>query len=141
MQDALKASGFCPGMMNNDYIPMDLVNMGLERGKDHFSFVMRANVFQDPDVGWDYIYNIENYYTVLHITPKRPYTPSHPWPIQALKAKEICTTEFQAIPAARSTQDYLRNQILCKYKSPNTTPSIWTLTSQYWITTRASCRM
>lgn len=72
MRDALNDSGFSPGIMNNDYIPIDLVNMGLEKGKDHFSFVMRANIFQDPELGWDYIYNMENYFTVLRITPKIP---------------------------------------------------------------------
>lgn len=77
MRDALNDSGFCYGIMNNDNIPIDLVNMGLEKGKDHFSFVMRANIFEDSNVGWDYIYNIEKYSTVLRITPKsrlRPYT-------------------------------------------------------------------
>lgn len=118
MREALNDSGFSPGIMNNDNIPIDLVNMGLEKGKDHFSFVMRANIFQDPDVGWDYIYNIEKYFTVLRITPKKPYAPSHPWPIPALKAKETCTTEFQVIPAARNTLDYLRNQIIRKYRNP-----------------------
>lgn len=81
MRDALKASGFYPGIMNNDYIPEDLVNMGLEMGKDHFSFVMRANIFQNPDVGWNYIYilrNIIQYYALLHkshilVHPPGPY--------------------------------------------------------------------
>jgi hypothetical protein len=118
MRDALKHSGFSSGIMSNDYIPIALVNMGLEKGKDHFSFVMRANIFHDQDVGWDYIYNIEKYFTVLRITPKKPYTSSHPWPIPALKRKETCNTEFQVIPTARNTQDYLRNQILSKYKNP-----------------------
>ncbi len=118
MRDALADSGFSPGIINNDFIPMDLVNMGLERGKDHFSFVMRANIFEDPNVGWDYIYNVNKYFTVLRITPIKPYAVSHPWPITALKAKEICTTEFQSACAARDTLDYLRNQIIGKYKSP-----------------------
>lgn len=118
MLDALYDSGFGPGIINNDNIPIDLVNMGLEKGKDHFSFVMRANIFQDPNVGWDYIYNIEKYFTVLRITPQKLYTPAHPWPIPALKAKETCTTEFQVIPTARKTLDYLRNQIISKYKNP-----------------------
>jgi hypothetical protein len=118
MRDALNDSGFSPGIMNNDNIPIGLVNLGLEKGKDHFSFVMRANIFQDPDTGWDYIYNIEKYFTVLRITPKKPYAPLHPWPISALKAKETCTTEFQVIPNARNTLDNLRNQIISKYRNP-----------------------
>ncbi|HHT01529.1 MAG TPA: hypothetical protein GXZ96_02380 [Firmicutes bacterium] len=118
MRNALQDSGFCPDIINNDNIPIDLVNMGLEKGKDHFSFVMRANIFEDPDVGWDYIYNIAQYFTVLRITPKKPYPPAHPWPIPALKTKETGTNEFQAIPTARNTLDYLRKQIISKYKSP-----------------------
>lgn len=117
MREALTYSGFSPGIMNNDYIPIGLVNMGLERGKDHFSFVMRANIFQNPDIGWDYIYNLRKYFTVLRITPEKPYAPVTPWPIQALKRKETCTTEFQVIPTARDSLDYLRYQIISKYKN------------------------
>lgn len=118
MRDALNHSGFSSGIINNDNIPIDLVNLGLEKGKDHFSFVMRANIFEDRDAGWDYIYNLEKYYAVLRITPKKPYTPSHPWPLPALKAKDTCTTEFKVIPDARNTLDNLRNQIISKYKKP-----------------------
>lgn len=118
MRDALADSGYSPGIINNDFIPMDLVNMGLERGKDHFSLVMRANIFENPEIGWDYIYNIYKYFTVLRITPQEPYNASHPWPVPALKAKEICTTEFQAACAVRDKLDYLRNKIIDKYKSP-----------------------
>lgn len=87
MRDALTDFGFNPGIMNDDIIPMGLVNMGLERGKDHFAFVMRANIFQDPDIGWDHIYNLDKYFTVLRITPEKPYTTVNPWPIPALKRK------------------------------------------------------
>ncbi len=118
MRDALTDSGFNPGIMNNDNIPIGLVNMGLERGKDHFAFVMRANIFQNTDIGWDYIYNLEKYFTVLRITPEKPCAPVNPWPIPALKKKETCTTEFQVIPTARDTLDYLRNQIISKYGNP-----------------------
>lgn len=118
MRDALTESGFNPGIMNNDNIPMGMVNMGLERGKDHFAFVMRANIFQNPDIGWDYIYNLEKYFTVLRITPEKPCAAVNPWPIPALKKKETCITEFQVVPTARDTLDYLRNQIIDKYGNP-----------------------
>ena len=71
--------------------------MGLEKGKDHFSFVMRLNIFEDPDVGWDYIYNIEKYFTVLRITPKN-LSSCTPLADTGLKTKETGTNEFQAIP-------------------------------------------
>ena len=118
MRDALTESGFNPGIMNDDNIPAGLVNMGLEKGKDHFAHVMRANLFQNPDIGWDYIYNIDKYFTVLRITPERPYASTNPWPIPALKKKETGITEFQVVPDARNTLDHLRNQIISKYGDP-----------------------
>lgn len=118
MRDALVKSGFNPGIMNDDNIPIDLVNMGLEKGKDNFVFVMRAAIWENPDIGWDYIYNLDKYFTVLRITPKVPCKATAPWPIPALKKREICTTEFQLVPTARNMLDYLRTKIICKYKTP-----------------------
>jgi len=59
MRDALVESGFSPGIMNNDNIPMGLVNMGLEKEKDTFMFLMRAAIWADYDAGWNYINNLE----------------------------------------------------------------------------------
>jgi hypothetical protein len=118
MRDSLMQSGFNPGIMNDDNIPPDLVNMGLERGKDTFMFVMRAAIFENPDIGWDYMYNLKRYFTVLRITPEKPYPTTKPWPIPALKKRETGTTEFQIMPTAKKTLDYLRNQIIRKYGSP-----------------------
>lgn len=118
MRDALAESGFNPGVMNNDNIPIDLVNMGLEKGKDTFMFAMRVANFENPDIGWDYIYNLDKYFTVLRITPEKPYPAERSWSIPSLKNKEICTTEFQVVPTARDTLDYLRNQIIRKYGTP-----------------------
>ena len=104
--------------MNNDNIPLNLVNMGLEKGKDHFSFVMRAAIFEDPDIGWDYIYNLDKFFTVLRITPEKPLPTDKPWPIPKLKKRETGITEFQVVPTARDTLNYLRNQIIRKYQNP-----------------------
>lgn len=118
MHDALAESGFNPGIMNNDNIPIDLVNMGLERGKDTFMFVMRAAIFQNPDIGWDYLYKLDRYFTVLRVTPETSRPTIKPWPIPSLKKREIGTTEFQVVPTARDTLDHLRNNIICKYENP-----------------------
>ena len=45
MRDALISSGFNPGIMNDDNIPKGMVNIGLEKGKDTFSFIMRAAIW------------------------------------------------------------------------------------------------
>ncbi|TMW71274.1 hypothetical protein FGB90_13090 [Alteribacter natronophilus] len=119
MRHALAESGFNTGIMNSDIIPGGLVRTGLESGKDHFMFVMRAALFENPDTGWDYINHLERYFTVLRITPEKPYPAVNPWPIPALRIRETGTTEFQVVPNARDTVDYLRNQIIRKYGDPD----------------------
>jgi hypothetical protein len=122
MRDALVSSGFNPGIINDDNIPMGLTNLGLEKGKDTFSFIMRAAIWLDPDAGWDYINNLENYVKVLRITPKTNYTSQNPWPIPNLKIHETGTTEFQVVPYARNDLSYLRNELIKKYENEDYEP-------------------
>lgn len=117
MRDALIKSGFSSGIMNDDNIPVGLTNIGLEKGKDTFSFIMRAAIWLDYDAGWDYINNLENYVKVLRITPKTPYPYLNPWPIPDLKMHETGTTEFQVVSYARNELNYLRNEIIKKYEN------------------------
>ncbi|MCZ8521893.1 hypothetical protein [Paenibacillus caseinilyticus] len=117
IRDALLGADFDPGTMNNDNIPLGLVNMGLEKGKDTFSFLMRAAIWSEKIIGDQYLNNLDHYVKVYRITPKTPYTSLSPWPIPELKIKETGTTEFQILPSARFELDYLRYQILAKYGS------------------------
>lgn len=117
MREALNVSGFSSDIMNDDNIPMGLVNMGLEKGKDTFMFIMRAIVWQNQDMGTQYLNNLKNYFKVLRITPKRPVTHLNPWPVPALKPRETCTTEFKVLQNARNELAYLRNEIIEKYGS------------------------
>lgn len=117
MRDALSESGFREDIMNDDNIPIGLVNMGLEKGKDNFSFLMRASNWIDYDAGWNYIYNLKDYTKVLRITPKTPSSTINPWPVPDLGIRETGTTEFQTAQNARRELDYLRNQIIKKYGS------------------------
>jgi len=115
MRDALAGAGFDPDIMNDDNIPAGLVNMGLEKGKDTFTFLMRAAIWSEKFIGDQYLNNLSRYMKVFRVTPKTPYTSLTPWPIPNLKIKETGTTEFQILPYARYELDYLRNQILAKY--------------------------
>lgn len=117
MREVLTESGFSQDIMNDDNIPIGLVNMGLEKGKDAFSFLMRASNWIDSDIGWDYINNLEDYVTVLRITPKTPTQTLNPWPVPDLGIRETGTTEFQTVPNARRELDHLRNEIIKKYGS------------------------
>jgi hypothetical protein len=115
MRDALNVSGFSPDIMNDDNIPMGLVNMGLEKGRDTFMFVMRAIVWQDQNMGSQYLDDLRKYFKVLRITPRRPVTNLNPWPVPALKPREKGITEFKILQNARNELAYLRNEIINKY--------------------------
>jgi hypothetical protein len=101
--------------MNDDNIPMGLVNMGLEKGRDTFMFVMRAIVWQDQNMGSQYLDDLRKYFKVLRITPRRPVTNLNPWPVLALKPRETGITEFKILQNARNELAYLRNEIINKY--------------------------
>lgn len=117
VQKALINAGFSSDIMNNDNIPKDLVNLGLERGKDTFVILMRASIWENKEIGQEYLDNLDKYWHVLRITPKRPTKTNHPWPIPILKMRETCKTEFNLVPDARFDLNYLRYKILEKYDS------------------------
>jgi hypothetical protein len=117
MRKALINAGFSPDIMNNDNIPRGLVNMGLERGKDTFAILMRAAIWENEEIGQAYLDDLDQYWHVLRITPRKKIETDHPWPIPELKPRETCKTEFNLLPDARFDLNYLRYKILEKYDS------------------------
>lgn len=115
VRDALGVAGYSSNIMNNDNIPLEMVNMGLEKGKDTFLFVMRAQLWAQQEIGDAYIQNVDKFFKVLRITPKIPFANRNPWPIPTLKIRETNTTEYQVLPNARNNLDHLRNEIIQKY--------------------------
>lgn len=115
IRDALAAAGYSPDIINDDNIPMDLVNMGLEKGKDTFIFMMRFALWTDKNMGDEYINNIDKYIKVFRITPKVPLTNLNPWPVPTLKIRETGITEYQVVQNSRPDLEHLRNEIIKKY--------------------------
>lgn len=115
IRTALATAGYSPDIMNNDNIPSELVNMGLEKGKDTFIYMMRIALWADQSIGNQYLYNIGNFFKVLRITPKVPLPNLNPWPIPTLKIRETGITEYQVVPNCRNELDHLRNGIINKY--------------------------
>ncbi|MFW6035447.1 MAG: hypothetical protein ACOCRZ_04260 [Halothermotrichaceae bacterium] len=117
IRESLYTAGYSLDIMNDDIIPMDMTNMGLEKGKDNFLFLMRGAIWAEKYVGDAYIHNFDQFMKVHRVTPKKPVTKLKPWSIPKLKVRETGTTEFQIIPSARDDLDYLRNEIIEKYGS------------------------
>lgn len=122
MREALKAAGYSPDIMNDDNIPDNLVNLGLEKGKDTFIFMMRFALWANQNIGEEYINNIDKYFRVLRITPKSPLANLNPWPVPTLKIRETGITEYQVVPNSRNDFDYLRSEIIKKYGTPEYNP-------------------
>ncbi|HEY8891192.1 MAG TPA: hypothetical protein VIM70_13145 [Clostridium sp.] len=72
IRNALGIAGYSQDIMNDDNIPIELVNMGLEVGKDNFIFMMRIALWAQQNIGNQYLNNIDKFIKVLRITPKIP---------------------------------------------------------------------
>jgi hypothetical protein len=115
IRDALTSVGYNKDIMNDDNIPMNLVNMGLEKGKDNFIYMMRFVLWADQNVGTQYVNQINQHLKVFRITPKVPVQDINPWPVPTLKIRETGITEYQVVTDARRDFDHLRNEIIQKY--------------------------
>lgn len=115
IRDALGTAGYSPDIMNDDNIPMELVNMGLERGKDTFIYMMRIALWAQQNIGTQYLNNIDKFIKVFRITPKIPLNNLTPWSVPTLKIRETGITEYQVVPNSRRDFDHLRNEIIKKY--------------------------
>ena len=45
--------------------------MGLEKGKDTFVILMRASIWENKEICQEYLDNLDKYWHVLRITPKK----------------------------------------------------------------------
>lgn len=115
IRTALTTAGYSQDIMNDDNIPMELVNMGLEAGKDTFIYLMRIALWAQQELGNQYLENINQYFKVFRITPITPHINRNPWPVPTLKIRETGITEYQVVPHSRFDFDYLRYQIIRKY--------------------------
>jgi hypothetical protein len=115
IRDALSIAGYSPNIMNDDNIPMELVNMGLEKGKDTFIYMMRIALWLNQSIGSQYLHNIDKFIKVLRITPRVPRTNLNPWSVPTLKIRETGISEYQVVPNCRNDLNHLRNEIIKKY--------------------------
>ncbi len=115
IRTALGIAGYSQDIMNDDNIPIELVNMGLEAGKDTFIFMMRIALWAQQNIGNQYLNNIDKFIKVFRITPKIPLPNLAPWPVPTLKIRETGITEYQVVPNSRRDFDHLRNEIIKKY--------------------------
>ncbi len=115
IRDALGVAGYSSDIINDDIIPLELVNMGLEKGKDTFISIVRIEIPDERKFGEAYMNNLNSFLKVYRITPEIPFANLNPWPVPNLIIRETGTTEFQIVPNAVNDLDLLRNEIIKKY--------------------------
>ncbi len=115
IRNSLSIAGYSQDIMNDDNIPIELVNMGLEARKDTFTFMMRIALWAQQNIGNQYLNNIHKFIKVLRITPKIPLPNLTPWQVPTLKIRETGISEYQVVPNCRNDFDHLRNEIIKKY--------------------------
>jgi hypothetical protein len=112
---ALVIAGYSPDIMNDDTIPIELVNMGLEAGRDTFIFMMRIALWAQREIGDQYLKYLDQNFQVFRITPAFSFMNPKPWPVPTLKIRETGTIEYQVVPYSRDDLNFLRNEIIKKY--------------------------
>jgi hypothetical protein len=114
VRNALAQAGYSLSIINNDVIPSKLVNMGLEKGKDTFCYLMRISQWIDPAAGQDYINNLGSRTKVYRITPQTSSS-LNPFPVPALKPRGSGKSEFEILNNVTGDMETLRTAILQKY--------------------------
>lgn len=120
VRNALLQSGYSPSIVNNDVIPSGLVNMGLEKGKDTFCFLMRISQWTDPVAGQNYIDNIGSKTRLFRITPNNSIS-LEPFPVPELKPRGSGKSEFEIFSNVTGDMETLRSAIIRQYATSDYT--------------------
>lgn len=73
-------------------------------------------LWADQNIGNWYLNNIDKFIKVFRITPIIPLPYRNPWPVPTLKFRETGISEYQIVPNSRNDLNYLRNEIIKKYR-------------------------
>jgi len=110
VRTAAESAGYPSVTINTDIIPSALVNMGLEKGADTFSFLARTAMFIDQEACEAYLKNPG--VRVFRLTPKAQTT-LDPFDTPELTRRGTGTNEMDLMPAVED----LRSAILAKYSN------------------------
>jgi hypothetical protein len=88
--------------------------MGLEKGKDTFTFLLRASLFEDQAAGQDYLDNAGKYSRVFRVTPKTAGK-LNLYQTPALRKRGTGQSEFAIIQNVDSDMETIRQGILKKF--------------------------
>lgn len=97
VRKALKEAGISLSIVNDDVIPLSLVNMGLEKGKDTFLVITRAALWEDKAEGQAFLTAPTKTCRVFRLTPTQELA-ADPYPVPELRQRMIRTRFFMCRP-------------------------------------------
>ncbi|OGP49972.1 MAG: hypothetical protein A2Y79_14765 [Deltaproteobacteria bacterium RBG_13_43_22] len=118
VRKALKEAGIPFSIVNEDIIPLSMVNMGLQKGKDTFLVLTRAALWEDESAGRAFLEAPKKTCRVFRLTPQKILN-EDPYAVPKLKPRGNGVSEFKIIPKAAADLETLRRAILEKYGSPD----------------------
>lgn len=120
IQDALVAAGISEDMINESPLPAAVLNMGLEKGKDTFTTLMRISQPENAQDYQNYIDTLDDSMLVYRITPKSEQSNPSPYPFTDLRERGTGQHEVAILPEAAKELDTIRTNLINQYKDDYT---------------------
>lgn len=111
---ALIEAGFDAGMINIAPFYADTLRMGLEKGADVFTILMRTSQPEDAAAFEQWSTTLSESMRVYRVTPKAE-TPVNAYAYPALTPRGTCVHEVQSLPEADKALDQIRQSLIAQY--------------------------
>ena len=111
---ALIEAGYDESMINIAPFYADTLRMGLERGADVFSILMRTSQPADETVFDQWLASLSETMRVYRVTPKTE-TPENAYAYPALTPRGTGVHEVQTLPEADKALDAIRQKLIAQY--------------------------
>lgn len=120
IKDALITAGISENIINESPIPSASLNMGLEKGKDTFTTLMRISQPENAEDYQTYIDSLSDTMQVYRITPKDDSETSAPYTLADLRERGTGVHEISLLPEAPQALDEIRSNLIEQYSDEYT---------------------
>lgn len=114
-KNALVSAGVAENIINESPLPAATLNMGLEKGKDTFTTLMRISQPTNKSEYEDYINSLSEKFKVYRITPKDENTEKSLYGTDYARERGTGKSETAVLPDAPSTLAEIRARLIEEY--------------------------
>lgn len=114
-KEALISAGIADSIINESPLPAASLNMGLEKGKDTFTTLMRISQPTDKAAYESYINSLGDIFKVYRITPKDENAEKTPYQSEYARERGTGESETVILPDAAQALDEIRTKLIEEY--------------------------